>query len=196
MLRQGPVSPLYTRTSLRSPLKAQTPGAASAGLVTIGDLLIIFDGSPARARRRTLGPVSQLQVAQDLFNDRGLADQADDCNWSEAAGADQRIRFLHFLKQPRPRAPAGARKLLAAVGIVLARRLRVGWMSGRGSRSLCRNPARIGKGSVIPDQPLSRIRDVDAQGGQQVERGKDAGRRGLGFAAAAALPAVVDHLAG
>ena len=37
---------------------------------------------------------------------------------------------------------------------------------------------------------------MGAQGGQEVERREDAGRRGLGFAAAAVLPAVVDHLAG
>ena len=37
---------------------------------------------------------------------------------------------------------------------------------------------------------------MGAQGGREVERREDAGRRGLGFAAAAALPAVVDHLAG
>ena len=39
--------------------------------------------------------------------------------------------FVHFLNQPRPRAPAGVRELLAVDLIVLAPRLRVGWMSGR-----------------------------------------------------------------
>ena len=163
-------------------LESSEAGTASAGLVKIGNLLIILDGSPGRARRRTLGPVPQLQVAQDLFDDRAVADQADDFEWSGAAGTDQGIRFVHFLNQPGPRTPAVARELLAAVGIVLVPRLRVGRMSGCRSRSLCRNPARIGKSSVIADQLLSRIRDVGAQGGQEVERRKDAGRRGLGFA--------------
>ena len=112
-------------------LKAQAPGTASAGLVKIGNLLIIiFDGSPGGSRRRPLGTVPQLQVPEDLCNDRAVADQADDFKWSGAAGADQRMRLVHFLNQPRPRAPAGGRELLAVVGIVLAPRVRVGWMSG------------------------------------------------------------------
>ena len=75
-------------------LESSEARTASAGLVKIGNLLIIFDGSPGGSRRRTLGPVPQLQVPQDLFNDRAVADQADDFKWSGAAGADQRIRFV------------------------------------------------------------------------------------------------------
>ena len=48
-------------------------------------------GGPRRgdgegARRRTLGPVPQLQVAQDPFNHRAVADQADDLKGAGAAG--------------------------------------------------------------------------------------------------------------
>ena len=101
-----------------------------------------------------------------------------------AAGTDQGVRFVHFLDQPGPRTPAAARELLAAVGIVLGHPLRSGRRSGCRCGSAGGNPARIGKSSVIPDQLLSRIRDVRAQSGQEVERRKDAGRRGLGIAAA------------
>ena len=122
-------------------MKAHEPGTASAGrvrplagLVKAGDLLIILDRSPGGARRRTLGPVPPLQVAQDPFNHGAVADQADDLKGAGAAGADPRVRFVHFLDQPGPRAPAAARELGAAVGIVLAQRL----YSGCGSAS--RNP--------------------------------------------------------
>ena len=73
-------------------------------------------------------------------------------------------------------------------------RLCSGGRSGCGSARA--KPARIGKSSVISDQLLSRVRDVRAQSGQEVERRKDPGRRGLGIAAAGALAAVVDDLAG
>ena len=111
-------------------LENSEAGTGSAGLVKVGNLLIIFDGSPGGSRRRPVGTVAQLQVPEDLCNDRAVADQADDFKWSGAAGADQRMRLVHFLNQPRPRAPAGTREHLAVVGIVLAPRLRVGWMSG------------------------------------------------------------------
>ena len=52
------------------------------------------------------------------------------------------------------------------------------------------------KNYLIPDELLSRIRDVGAQGSQEVERRKDSGRRRHGIAAAAALAAVVEDLAG
>ena len=74
-------------------------GAASAGLVKTGNLLIILDRSPRRARRRTFGPVPELQVAQDFFDHGAVADQADDGKGSAAAGTDQGVRFEHFLDQ-------------------------------------------------------------------------------------------------
>ena len=64
-----------------------------------------------------LGPVPQLQVAQDLFYDRAVADEADDFQWSRAAGTNQGIRVIHFLDQPGPRTPALARRLRGAAGI-------------------------------------------------------------------------------
>ena len=155
-----------------------------------------MDRSPGRGWRRRLGPVPPLQVAQDLFDDRAVAEQADDFQWSRAAGTDQRVGFVHFFNQPGPRTPARARPLRAAVGTVLVHRLPSGWRSRCRCWSARGNVARIGKSSVIPDQLLPRIRDVGAQGGQEIERRKDSGRRGLGIAAGAKLTAVVDDLAG
>ena len=73
-------------------------GAASAGwarplagLVKVGDLLMVLDGSFGSGGRGALGPVPQLQVPQDLFNDRAVADQADDFERSGAAGTDEGI---------------------------------------------------------------------------------------------------------
>jgi hypothetical protein len=70
-------------------------------------------------------------VAQDFLDDRAFAEQADDLERSGAAGTNQGIRFVHFLNQPGPGTLAVGRELLSAVGIVLAPRLRVGWMSAR-----------------------------------------------------------------
>ena len=74
-------------------LKARERGTAStgcvrplAGCVQIDDRLVVLDRSLRRGRRRPLGPVPQLQMPQDLFNDRALADQADDFQRSGAAG--------------------------------------------------------------------------------------------------------------
>ena len=97
-----------------------------------------------------------------------------------------------------PRFPltfALARELGAAVGTVLLPPVRSSRRSGCRWGRVRGSPARIGKSSVIPDQLLSRIRDVRAQCGQEVERRKDSGRRVLGIAAAASA-AVVDDLAG
>jgi len=55
-----------------------------------------------RAARGTLGPMPQFQVAQDLLNDRGVSDQADNLERSGAAGTDQVICFVHFLDPPSP----------------------------------------------------------------------------------------------
>jgi hypothetical protein len=98
-------------------LKTQERGTATggcvrppAGLVKIDNLLIVLDRSPGRERRRTLGPVPQLKVLQDLLNNRAVADQADDCKWSAAAGTDQGVGFSYtFLinqahERLRPRA--------------------------------------------------------------------------------------------
>ena len=60
-----------------------------AGVVRVDDLLIVMDPLCGRGRRRALGPVPHLQAAQDLFDDRGVSDQADDLEWSGAAGTDQ-----------------------------------------------------------------------------------------------------------
>jgi hypothetical protein len=114
-------------------LKARERGAASGrvvrplvGDVKAGDLLVVFDGSIGRRRRRTLGPVPQLQVPQDLLNDRTVADQADDGKRSRAAGTNQGRRFVDFLNQPGSGAPAGARELPATVGFVLVHSLHCG----------------------------------------------------------------------
>jgi hypothetical protein len=53
-------------------LESLEAGTASTGLVKIGNLLIIFDGSPGGSRRRTLGPVPQLQMPQTFRNASGL----------------------------------------------------------------------------------------------------------------------------
>ena len=105
----------HTPTEARAGLLQRERDTASggcvrpeAGLVRIDDLLMVLDGSPCRTRRRTFGPVPQLQVAQDLFNDRAVADQADDLERSGAAGTDQGIRFVHFLDQPGPGSSAAA----------------------------------------------------------------------------------------
>jgi hypothetical protein len=54
----------------------------------------------------------------------------------------------------------------------------------------------IGKSSVVPDQLLSRIGDVGAPGGQEVERRGDAGGGRLSVRATGLLAGVVDHLRG
>jgi hypothetical protein len=163
-----------------------------AGIVKFDDWLIVLDRAHGRAGRRTLGPVPQSQVAEDLLDDGAGADQADDLKGSRAAGADQGIGFVDSLHQPPPGASAGAREFPAAVGVILASLPR----SLRESR--CRSgrpsPVGVGKSSIIADQLLSGIRDVQAQCGQEVECGKDAGRGGI--AAGAPFPAVVDDLAG
>ena len=119
--------PLLSRYPRRCPFKAhfgpdqgirpESParGIASAGrvrplagLVRIDGLLIVLDRSHGRARRRTLGPVPQLQVAKDLLENRAVVDQADDFERPAAAGADQGIRFVDFLDPPSPRTPACA----------------------------------------------------------------------------------------
>ena len=157
---------------------------------------LIMKGCWRQRGWRTLGAVPQLQVAQDLFDDRAGADQADNFEWFGAVGTDQGICLIHFLDQPGPRTPALVRQLGAAVRTLLLLRLSCGRRSG------CRcchgrgNPARMGKSSVIPDELLSRIRDMGAQSGREVERGKDSGRGGLGIGAAAPLSAVVDDLPG
>lgn len=108
-----------------------------------------------RRGRRTLGPVPQFRVAQDLFDDRAVPDLADDFQWFRATGTNQAVSFVHSSNQPCPRTAALTRQL-RAVGSVLVHPLRCsrgsgcGWCRARGT------PARIGKGSVIPDELLSR----------------------------------------
>jgi hypothetical protein len=71
-------------------------------------IVLLMDRSRGGARRRTLGLVPQLQVAQDLLNDRGVADQTDDRKRSEAARTDEGIRFVH--SPPLAAIPVPARR--------------------------------------------------------------------------------------
>ncbi len=135
-------------------------------------------------------------MAQDLFYNRTVTDQAEDFKWSGGAGTNQGVRLVHFLDRPGPRTPAAAPEFLAAVGSVLVHHLSSGRRSGFGCGRASRYPARIGKRAVVADRLLSGVGNVRAQGGQEVERGEDTGRGAFRIAAAPALPAVVDDLAG
>ncbi len=56
--------------------------------------------------------------------------------------------------------------------------------------------AHIGEGAVVAYQLLSGIWDMGTQGGQEVERRENAGRRRSGITAPLALAAVIDDLSG
>ena len=120
-----------------------------AGLVNIDDQIIVLDRPPGRARRRTLRLIPQLQVPEDLLDDRSIADQADDLKWSGAAATDQRVRFGYLLDQPGPGASAAVRELFGAAGIILGRRLRFAELSRCGGGRPGRKPARVGKGAIV-----------------------------------------------
>ena len=135
-------------------------------------------------------------MAQDFLDYRAVADQADDFQRSGAAGTDQRVRFVHFLNQPRPRAADPTPELIGATGIFMVRRLGLGRLSRRSRGRMNPRPAHVGERAAVAHQLLSGIGNMRTQSGQEVERREDAGRGGLGITAPPALPAVVDDLAG
>ncbi len=100
-----------------------------AALVKIDDRIILLDRPRGGARRRTLGAVAQLQVPEDLLDNRGVADQADDPKWSGAAWTEQGIGLVYLRDQPGPGAPAVAYGLFGAAGMILGRRQRFGGRS-------------------------------------------------------------------
>jgi len=155
---------------------------------------IVSYGSVWSRGRRALRPVPEFQVAQDLLDHRPVADQADDFERARAVRANQGVRFVHFLYQPSPLAPDLALELVGAGAIFVARRRRN--RRGIGNASAGLSPAHIGEGAVVADQLLSRIGNVGAQSGQEVEGREDAGRRGLRITAPLLLAAIVDDLAG
>ncbi len=77
---------------------------------------VISYGSLGGWRRRALGAVPPFEVAQDSFDDGGAVDQADDFERTAATRANQRVRLVHFLDEPRPGAPQPAREVIGASG--------------------------------------------------------------------------------
>jgi hypothetical protein len=80
------------------------PGGEQAvslgGIRPLADLLkprnvgIAVDTSVGRTRRRTLGPVPEFQVAQDLFDHDAVIGEADDFQRAGAARANEWVRFV------------------------------------------------------------------------------------------------------
>jgi hypothetical protein len=97
-------------------------------------------------------PVPQFEVAQDLLDDRSVADQAEDLHESGAPRADQGGRLVDFLYQPGPGAPAGARELVGVVAIVPMQSRRL----GRGRRTGCAGTGRYAS-RIRPGPPAANI---------------------------------------
>ena len=74
-------------------------------------LRVIVYGSLGGSGRRALGTVPPFEMAQDSLDDWGAVDQAYDLERAATMRANQRVRFVHLLDQPRPGAPQPAEEL-------------------------------------------------------------------------------------
>jgi len=63
---------------------------------------IRFQSYGASERRRALVRLPKLKVSQDLFDDTGVVDKAEDSQMAAAFRAIQRVCKIHFSNEARP----------------------------------------------------------------------------------------------
>jgi hypothetical protein len=115
----------------------------------------------------------ELEVSQDLLDDRGILDEGDDAQSAAAFGAGEGISKVDLANEACPGASGVAAEIV---------RFRVGQRDGCGRGRVLLSLAPLPAGLVaivaaVPDDLLSLFRDEGGQGGQGVQRGEAFRRR-------------------